>query len=515
MSDFNLVDPRGWEYDLQSVYSAYMGHFQLHNIPWYERTWGVFFESFDEFLTFSWPVITVTDCWTGKAHIVTRMTSIGAFLKMIKTRFGETLPVVENMQRVTPFETAQRHMRTVSEYTHYKKLYSTLPAAVLASLRIRVRDGEPRAIRDLWHQRDKTFLAFDFEWSERNPSSCLEWGYAAARCGHLDAAGVWPPDPDVNYRRGHYVVAEYIDKHHNKLRPNFPWAYAFGDSQLTPRAKLPQIIQAVISTMVSPDSETHPNTLVLVGHGIGSHLRRMEEMKIKIPHNVLIIDVAAFERHLFASGSRPPMLDHTGKPRTPSSLLSLPSLLQSLPTIDLTASTLCNAGNDAFLSLLSLQLLLSPENTVTPNMRTRTVQQTLLRNATRNPTMPLSPPPPIMYTHTPGLMPPPRSPVLFPQMSPSRSSPVAGVSPSRSPKPEGGGTRRSSGSYFPNILGGGGGGGGDSRPRKSSGLVPQFDSQQQQHNGRGSGSGSGSGSASRRNSVGLEEATERLGHLRV
>lgn len=53
----------------------------------YERTWGVFFESFEEFLTFSWPTITVTDCYTGKAHIVTRMTSIGAFLKMIKTRY--------------------------------------------------------------------------------------------------------------------------------------------------------------------------------------------------------------------------------------------------------------------------------------------------------------------------------------------------------------------------------------------------------------------------------------------
>lgn len=54
MSDFHLVDPQGWEYDLQAVrsswysdacvaltspafqvYSAYMGHFQLHSVPWY------------------------------------------------------------------------------------------------------------------------------------------------------------------------------------------------------------------------------------------------------------------------------------------------------------------------------------------------------------------------------------------------------------------------------------------------------------------------------------------------
>lgn len=52
MSNFTLVDPKGWDCDLQSVrfsrptrpdrayrrsrqvYSAYIGHFQLHNIAW-------------------------------------------------------------------------------------------------------------------------------------------------------------------------------------------------------------------------------------------------------------------------------------------------------------------------------------------------------------------------------------------------------------------------------------------------------------------------------------------------
>lgn len=53
----------------------------------YERSWGVFFESFEEFLTFSWPAITVTDAWTGRAHIVVRMSTVGAFLKMLKTRY--------------------------------------------------------------------------------------------------------------------------------------------------------------------------------------------------------------------------------------------------------------------------------------------------------------------------------------------------------------------------------------------------------------------------------------------
>jgi hypothetical protein len=91
MSDFQLVDPKGWEYDLQSVYSAYIGYFQVQSVPWYDRSWGHLFSSFEEFLTFSWPVVTVTDTWTGRAHIVTRLNSIGAFLKMIKTRYVSRL----------------------------------------------------------------------------------------------------------------------------------------------------------------------------------------------------------------------------------------------------------------------------------------------------------------------------------------------------------------------------------------------------------------------------------------
>lgn len=94
--------------------------------------------------------------------------------------------MVDNILRVSPFETAQRHLRTISDYATYRKVYATLPAAVLAALKVRVRSGEPKAVRDLWNAMDKTFLSIDFEWSERNTSSCLEWGYAAVRCGHLE-----------------------------------------------------------------------------------------------------------------------------------------------------------------------------------------------------------------------------------------------------------------------------------------------------------------------------------------
>ena len=79
----------------------------------YDRTWGQFFETFEQFLGFSWPVITVTDSWTGRAHIVTRLTTVGAFIKMIKTRYVPpslslgTTPLTNPKIRRNPSHTRQ------------------------------------------------------------------------------------------------------------------------------------------------------------------------------------------------------------------------------------------------------------------------------------------------------------------------------------------------------------------------------------------------------------------------
>ncbi|KAA1468139.1 hypothetical protein DENSPDRAFT_373661 [Dentipellis sp. KUC8613] len=389
MADFTLVEIRGWEYDLQSVYTAYMGYFQLHGIPWYERSWGHLFESFEDFLSFSWPVITITDVWTGRAHIVTRMTSIGAFLKMIKTRFGETLPLVENFLKIEAFEKQQRHLRTITDYTMYKKLHATLPAVVLSALKMRIRSGDPRAVSELWAARDKTFISMDFESSERNAAAVLEWGYAAVRCGHLESIGSWPPIPEDNYRKGHYIVGEYVDKVRNRYHPTFPYQYAFGDSMTVPKAKLSQIIQAVISSLASPDSEMTANSLVFVSHSVSEDIHRMEEMRIRIPHNMLIVDVVAFESALFKAGRRGAMLDaRSGQPRLPGSTLSLSSLVLSLGfNVDYAFH---NSGNDAFACLLAFQKLLDPENTKSPGPRP---QNNMLRSNRAVSLGPMSAPP--------------------------------------------------------------------------------------------------------------------------
>jgi len=131
---------------------------------------------------------------------------------------------------------------------------------------------------------------------------------------------------------------------------------------------MPQIIQAIISSLASPDSETQANTVILVTHSATEDLLRLEEMKIKLPHNLLVIDVTVYESCLFKAGLRGAMLDaKTGAPRQPGSLLSLRSILHSLHVpLDF---VLHNAGNDAFACLLAFQMLVDPKNTQVPPPR--------------------------------------------------------------------------------------------------------------------------------------------------
>ncbi|EIW87396.1 hypothetical protein CONPUDRAFT_161941 [Coniophora puteana RWD-64-598 SS2] len=361
MADFTAVNPQDdWKHDLHSVYAAYIGWFQAERVQWYLRTWGHLFETFNEFLAFSWPVITVTDASTGRAHIVTQRRSIDLFLRQIRSRFGETLPdpdvakLGSNIVRVSPLETANRILIRVSDWAAYKRVHATLPAVMLSGMRLRVRVGDMRAIRELWGKREKTFMAVDFEWSERNTSTVLEWGYATMRCGFLDLNGVWPPDPNGNYRAGHYIVSEHLDKVKNQRCPTNPHEYAFGDSQVVPKVKFPQIIETILSSLASPGSESVPNDLVLVGHGISEDLKRFEELKIGIPKNVIILDTAVLSRTALSSS--------TSKSET----LSLPALLRVLGMDAGDRVAPHNAGNDAYLTLAAFQRLMESE---TPDVR--------------------------------------------------------------------------------------------------------------------------------------------------
>jgi len=87
---------------------------------------------------------------------------------------------------VQAFETSQRHLRTISDAAAYKKLFATLPAAVLSARRVRVRQGDVVAIRKLWTARESIWLSVSCEVSERT-GNLHAWGYSVLRAPHLEA----------------------------------------------------------------------------------------------------------------------------------------------------------------------------------------------------------------------------------------------------------------------------------------------------------------------------------------
>lgn len=80
-----------------------------------------------------------------------------------------------------------------------------------------------------------------------------------------------------------------------------------------------------------------------------------------LPSNAIIVDTAAFERQLFASGQRHPYSIQTasGTSRQHWNAISLLDTLRSLGVAF--DCKLHNAGNDAMMCLLALQLLLEPK----------------------------------------------------------------------------------------------------------------------------------------------------------
>ena len=46
------------------------------------------------------------------------------------------------------------------------------------------------------------------------------------------------------------------------------------------KAKMPEVVQALISSLASPDSDLMANDLVVVGHGLAGDLEKLHDMRI-------------------------------------------------------------------------------------------------------------------------------------------------------------------------------------------------------------------------------------------
>jgi hypothetical protein len=227
---------------------------------------------------------------------------------------------------------------------------------------------------------------------------------------------------------GHFVVSELVDVVVNRRFPTYPRSYSFGKTQFVPKKQLAGIIQTIVmlgsfsspiladllpqvDSLASPDSETQPNDMVLVAHGVSGDLERLSELKIRkspsitafqtinyaseIPSNTLVLDTTAFERQLFRIGERPASIvdPHTSLSRQPGTTLSLANLLRSL-SVDISQIVFHNSGNDAFAALVSLQLLLEPD-TDTKLKKAREARDEEAPLSPASPKAPLSPPRPV------------------------------------------------------------------------------------------------------------------------
>ncbi|WWD03346.1 hypothetical protein V865_001398 [Kwoniella europaea PYCC6329] len=389
-----------FDVDLHSIYAAYLGLFESSNTDWWDKSWGGYFTTFNDFLGFGWEVMVVVDSGTGKPHIAVRREQIALFAKMIRTRFGESLPkdppTTLPLDPVPTRNLSLRRLITIRDLTSYRKLAQTLPAAELSYLRTRVRSGEVGVAEQLFYaggssgERDTggvgvrdngvgyTFACVKTTWWEKGGSPyglvpgvgrtqggksaqsgkglILEIGVATLRCANLRAVNVWPPIPDENYRKSHYIVEEWVDKRANVNPPNYPRAYAFGNSRFVAEKDVEKILDANVGALASQEADSHPNTLVLLTLGDPPPLPLPASSTL--PSNILHLDVFALELNLLKRAQSQGL---PGIPDRHHPLTSLGALLQTLQIPIAPFAPLGNAGNEAYYTLLAFQKLMMGE----------------------------------------------------------------------------------------------------------------------------------------------------------
>ena len=182
------------------------------SIRW-NHSFASYFITFNDFLAFGWGAIVVTDRRTGRGHVAVRSANpehgggagglggtVQQFARMIKVRFGESVPKLPNQVRrkgtlsrralltssrqlpIDPFESKPRMGRIINDLTTYKRLQATIPSAELNARRKKLRAGDPGEVRALWNSRNHTFLALEIVWWEKGNGVVLEAGVAAMRC---------------------------------------------------------------------------------------------------------------------------------------------------------------------------------------------------------------------------------------------------------------------------------------------------------------------------------------------
>ncbi|WWD17139.1 hypothetical protein CI109_101576 [Kwoniella shandongensis] len=328
----NAVD---FDVDLHSIYAAYLGLFESSNTDWWDKSWGGYFTTFNEFLV-------VVDSVTGRPHIAVRREQIALFAKMIRTRFGESLPKdPPTTLPIIPVATRNLSLRrlvTLHDLTSYRKLSHSLPAAELSYLRTRVRSGEVSVAEQLFYaggskgERDTggigvrdngvgyTFASVKSIWWEKGAPPgglvpgvgrtqgkglILEVGTAVLRCANLRAVRA------------------------NSIPPNYPRAYAFGKSNYVAERSIEKILEAQAESLPGTPDRHQP---------LGSLMALLQTLQIPVPPfaplnnagNEAYYTLLAFQKLMMGETRLPELLfaqpDGYGYGRFPGMYPSYPAL---------------------------------------------------------------------------------------------------------------------------------------------------------------------------------------------
>jgi hypothetical protein len=154
---------------------------------------------------------------------------------------------------------------------------------------------------------------------EKNPTIILEAGTAAIRSAQFVVAEQWPPVPDDNYRRSHFVVHPSSSSDRRSARSG---SYAFGESfvsdeggskQVSSRVScrikrsggkkeadadhpLSQYLSSIVSSLASPDSDGKPNRLVIVSSDLLGTLDRLHELRKTVQLRTFPLPLALLSR---------------------------------------------------------------------------------------------------------------------------------------------------------------------------------------------------------------------------
>ena len=145
----------------------------------------------------------------------------------------------------------------------------------------------------------------DFEWWENVPNNVLEFGYALVRTNYLSKRDDvhWPPTPEDNFRRCHFNVRMDNNEngHYNNDDDNNK--FLFGLTKDINKSNIKFILESILSSVSSPDSNNECNECVIVGYNIHTTIKKLKQVfKINIPTNMHIIDIGLLHQSINANG---------------------------------------------------------------------------------------------------------------------------------------------------------------------------------------------------------------------